>query len=177
MSKKFILILYGPQCSGKSSVAKLIIEKTAGTFHVYFDKIKWLISDYSAEKYSNTGIVNRLALSLARQAAVEGFSILVEGNAQLIAEIDEYHKIAEANNQRLVQVNIEAPYETLLERFNLRVKDAEIKKTKISVTTEKGMKERYDKYHELKDTQIPTFDSSVMSQEEILSEIEKLIKL
>jgi adenylate kinase family enzyme len=172
--KKFIIILYGPQCSGKSTVAKLILEKVSEVFHASVDKIKWLISDYSAEKYSGKGITDRLVLALMTQAAKEGFSILVEGNTKMMANTEIYSKMAADNNLQLVEVNIEAPYDILLDRFNLRVKDSEIKGNKISVKTEEGMKERFDKYQELKNHNIPTFDSAKMSPEEILLEIEKL---
>jgi len=176
MSKKFLIILYGPQCSGKSTVAKLLLEKTPEVFHASPDKIKWFISDYSAEKYSGKGVINRLTLSLVNQAAAEGFSILVEGNIKIMLGADEYNKIAEDNNMKFIQINIEAPYEVLLNRFNLRVKDAQEKNTKISVKTEDGMRERYNKYHELKKQEVLTFDSSTKSPEEILSEIESLFK-
>jgi hypothetical protein len=55
------------------------------------------------------------------------------------------------------------------------IKDAEIKDTKISVKTEEGMKERFDRYQELKNTNIPMFDSSMMSPEEILVKLEKIL--
>lgn len=175
MPNKFILVIYGPQCSGKSTVVKLIMEKYPEVFHASLDKIKWLISDYTAEKYSDKGTVGRLNLALARQAAAEGFSLVAEGNSRFVEEIGSYAEIADKHKIRLIRVNIEAPYGVLLDRFNLRVESAKVQKTKISVTDEQGMKERYDRYQKNKDAQIPTFDSSKMSPSEILTEIEKLL--
>ncbi len=175
MSKRFILIIQGPMCSGKSSVAKILISKYPELFHASGDNIKWFISDYSAEKYSGKGIITRLLSSLVSQAVLESLSVLIEGNVGLQKDVKIFSDIAEKNEFNFIQVNIEAPYNVLLDRFNKRVEDALEKKTNISVKTEENMKKRYEGYQEFKDKTLPTFDSSKMSPEKIADEIQSLI--
>lgn len=175
MPKKFLVIINGPLCSGKSTVAKLLSENKSDIFHISGDKIKWFISDYSSEKYTKTGIINRLLLSLVSQAAKEGLLIVIEGNIALLKESEEYLKIAEDNNMNFYQCNIEAPYDILLKRFNQRVIGALESKIKISAKTEDDMKSRYDSYQELKNKNVQLFDSSKMSPQQIVKEIEKNI--
>jgi len=175
MANKFLLILQGPLGAGKSTVAKLLSENAKGVFHISGDKIKWFISDYSAKKYSGNGVVGRLLLSLVSQAAKENLSIIIEGNVATIKyDAKAYSDVAKENNMNFVQVNIEAPYNVLLDRFKQRVKNATEQKTKISLTSVKDMKNRYGAYQKFKNNNLPTFDSSVMSPVDISKKIKSI---
>ena len=46
---QFILILNGPSCGGKSSIADILMSKYEGLFNSKGDKIKWLISQYESK--------------------------------------------------------------------------------------------------------------------------------
>ena len=170
---KFILVLNGSSCSGKTTIAKLLLDKIPDSFRVSGDRIKWLISNYS-KIYRQS--VYKLSLALAEAALVEGFSLITDGSGYFYeGNEDKYKNLALKYQARLIAVNIEAPFETILERFNKRVLSAKIEGNKISNTDPKRLKEIYDTYLENKDEQAPIFDSSLLSAEEICAEILKLI--
>ena len=162
-------------CAGKSTISKMLAEEFPGVFHISYDKLKWFIVDYSLEKYSGKGIVSRLLSALVKQVAIENLSIIVEGDLNLMRNHENYKKIALDNNMKFIEVNIEAPLEVVSKRFEERVRNSIEQNKKISVTTEDGMKRRYDAYHEKKRENLPTFDSSKMTAEEIASAIRDLI--
>lgn len=176
MKNPVVLLINGPMCSGKSSVAELLLKKWPGSFRVSGDKIKWLISDYSADKYSGTGTVNRMLFKLAEAAIAENLSLIIEGNIGIMKNWrTKYADLAARNNLRFVEFNIEADFETLKKRFEERIANAEKIGGHISVRTLEGMKERYDAYVSLRDSKIKSFDSFAISPEEIALEIEQLM--
>lgn len=175
MKNKFLILLYGPLCSGKSSVINILMSKNQAVFHSSMDNIKWFISDYSSNKYADLGTVNRILLAMTTQAVHENLSIIIEGSAGLMKLRQKYKNLAKKNNLKFLEVNIEAPYETLLQRFKQRTQEAKKLKTKVSATKQFEMLKRFLSYKEHKNIKLPTFDSSQMSSKKILIEIKKIL--
>lgn len=173
--EKYILILYWPMCSWKSTVAKLFLEKTLGVFHISFDKIKFLISDFSLGKYP--WIVNHIAVDLSKSAIEKWFSLLVEWNLWIQWEYRTYYKELASNHwYTFLEINIEASIEVLTERFLQRVEKAKEIKSKITVTQVEQMMERYNWYIHLKKDSIDTISSDTSTPEQIYEQIALLLQ-
>jgi len=174
--KKFILMLNGPMCAGKSTTGELLLNEIKNSFRVSSDKIKWLISNYSKDEHSE--LAYRLTLTLANSAFHEGLSLIIDSNtysAKLAAL--NYKELAKSEKAKFLIVNIEAPIEVLTKRFKERLISAKESNSKISVTTIERMLEIYQKYIEDKDENNFTFDSSVLKPEEICKKITELINI
>ena len=89
----------------------------------------------------------------------------------------DFRLIAKKNNMTFFEFNIEAPFEVARERFKKRVKEARLKKIKISNKNLKRFRELYNAHEENKNKKAHTFDSSVLSPKEIVKEIEKIVQI
>jgi len=172
--KKFLLIINGPMCAGKSTITKIFLQKE-NIFRGSSDRIKWLISNYSADNQQHRIIAKKITFSAIESAIDSGLSVVIDGG--LGDYKDKYKEIASRYGYVYLSVNIEAPLEILEQRFLERVESAKRDESKtISVTTLEGFHSRYNWYHEQnKDNEANTFDSSKETSEEIVLKIEKLI--
>lgn len=168
---QFVLIFNGPTCSGKSTTAKFICARQPRIFRASTDRIKRLISDYSPKKHQ--AVVRDLVLALADQALTSGLSVLMEG--YYFAFKDYYKDLAAKHGCRVIEVNFYAPAAVLEQRFLERVAKAKAEGGKISVDTIEGLREHNLNYEKYKNDQALTFDSSLMTVEEIYQEIIKLL--
>ena len=171
--KKFILVIYGPSCGGKSSVIDLLISKHENLFRVSQDKIKWLISRYDKNKH--TEIVYSFLVNLAKDAVSKKFSLVVEGGNVAKNKVKDFRLLAKKNKMDFFELNREAPFDTAKERFKERVKGAKLKGWRVSNKSLKRFKELYNLHEEKKNKKTPTFDSSVLTTEKIVKEIENII--
>ena len=173
--KQFILSINGSICSGKSSVAELLLNKRPRSFRVSTDKIKWLISNFSKDEQRE--LARRLTLKLAEAACDEGLSLIIDGNGRFDKNYNQdYEKLAEKKKIFFIEINIDAPLEVLKERFNKRVESAMAANSKISCTTEEKMLEFYNSYLKYKNQEAVAYDSSLLSSEEICEEVLELLK-
>ena len=138
------------------------MKKESRLFRVSFDIINKLISDFDAEK--NRGIVRELLFSLSKEALGKGLSLYVEGSASIFEEMRHFYKtLAEENNIPFFEINLEAPLDVLKQRLEERVKSGKA----LVVKNEEQFMLRYDLYLEHKDPNVPTYDSSQNTPEEI----------
>lgn len=172
--QQFILLINGPTNVGKSTTVELLMSRHEKIFRTAYDKIKWLISDYSSEKYHTD--VTDLVLVLAEAALNKGFSLVADG-ALLKKTREKYHLLANKNNIKFFEVNLEAPFSILESRFHDRIANAKNTGTKISITTLEGMKKVYARYMENQTHNIPTFDTSILTPEQVVVAIEELITI
>lgn len=175
MTKKFLIIIYGPTGAGKTTVGNLIESKFPSVFSVSFDKVKKLISDYSSGTYPDRSGIDRILSSTASQAIKENFSILLEGDVKLMQDSSYYKNLAEEHNLNLIQVNIDCPLEVCYERALQRAQLFKERGIKTFVTTREKFIERYGLYQKYRNSDFPTFDSTQMTTDEILKEIESLV--
>jgi hypothetical protein len=174
-SKQFVLIVNAPPDADQAKVINALACGKERRFIASANRIKWLISDYSAEK-TDRDMLNHVLFDLATSAYAKGLSLIVEGSVSILRGwAKQYLGLVPEYGGASIQVNVEAPYEVLVKRFQERVARADAEGKKISIRKVSDLKERYDIYQSLKNVQLPTFDSSVMSPEQIAQEIEKLL--
>ncbi len=172
LPKRFLLMVYGPMCAGKTTLINKLFESYDGIFKGSNDYIKWLISNCGLNKYKILN--NTMTLKLTEVALEHGLSAMIDGNSHILAEMSsDYKSLAERYSVPIYEVNIEAPYNVLLMRFNERVKKGIIEATgtRPTIVTEYEMKRRYELYCKNKKTLIPTFSSEFHSSEEISRQI------
>jgi predicted kinase len=173
--QKFILAIHGPMCSGKSTITKIFMQRE-NMYRGSYDAQKWQISNYTPDKPNHREIGKKLMLSSVATAVENGLSVILDGG--LMEYQSEYKKIAERFGYHYVSINIESPVEVLLQRFLDRVANAQHDgNKKISVTTIKGFEDRYNWYtNGNKDLEAPTFNSSILSPQEIVEKIDAIIE-
>lgn len=171
---QFILIINGPIVGGKTSSIEAIMHQYKKVFRVSPNKIKFLISDYTPDR--DRTLVHESTLLIAKKMLEAGMSLVVEGGSTMQGSLNENLKqLAKEHNLKVTTVNIEAPLEILLKRFEERVFKSVTRGSKISVTNEQGFMQRYNAYLEIKDHAEKTFDSNKQSPGEIAKEIMALV--
>lgn len=163
--KQFLLVLNGPSCGGKSSVAKIILEKYSGIYNAKSDQIKWLISGYKSVTYRE--VVDDMTMATIDQALLYGLPVIKEGGLWVL---DKLKELAKKHSVSFFIANISAPKEVLDERFQERI---QAKKNGARIANVDPA--RFDEIHELflktkTDTPL-SFDSSASSPEDIAREI------
>lgn len=178
--KKFFILINRPQCTGSGRFEKIFLEKHPETFFVSKDKIKWLISDYKKEKYSDTGALNRMLLALTKQVVKENLSVILETTFDLNKdEHKQFKELAEKNKIKFLILNIEVPLGLSLARFRNNM--AKIKEsstiTKVSNKSEKRFFEIFNSYDNQKKFGDLTLDLTKMDELTAISKVEKLLEL
>lgn len=174
--RKVLLELNGSMCAGKSTISETLMKRD-GFFKSSYDKIKFLISNYSENNADQRRIAREISLQTISEAMDHGLSVIVDGGHH--AYRDRYREIAKKNGFEYISINIEAPYEVLRQRFLERVAAGKkIDRPHILVTTIEGFDLRYRWYvNENKDQHAAaTLDSSIFSLDEIIAEIDELIE-
>lgn len=165
LQKRFCLVLNGPSCGGKSSVAEALTKRYGGIFNAKRDGIKWLISDYASGKY--VGVLDEMLIATQGIALAHGLSVLQEGWRP---EPDRLVDLARKHKVPIYFANVSAPREVLQERFRERVT---VKKEGARIANKDPG--RFEELHQLyESTKVQTpleFDSSQQSPDEMVDEI------
>jgi thymidylate kinase len=168
--KQHVIFFEWPSNAGKSTAVKTLLEKHGRFFHLNMDKIKWLISDYSNKNKWDKIMLRNMIHSMAKIALDEWFSLIIESQKQLVDVIKK-----SSNNIDVKCINIEAPLDTLKSRFRLRVEWARKEGRKLGNTSEDRLVDIYNDYNKNKFTEWITLDTSKLSKEEVVREIETYI--
>ncbi len=162
------MILSGAPCAGKSTVAKDIMESNADYFYLSSDALKNLFSDYDSGKYVEQ--IRTMLLSMEEILCKAGLNIVAEAlhqefKARLIS-------VARAHGYEILEVNLEAPYEILLERFKERRSQIEARGEQgYAMRTEENFKANFDAYQREKNPKARTFDTTKETVKEITRNI------
>lgn len=171
MSPKTVIHLIGHSCSGKSSLEKVLKEKLPGWYVVSYDKQKWQLAGYDRTKDSK--LIKQITVGLLEVICKIGNSIL---SLALLSSEDEYvtyKNIAVGYGYNFVSIELTAPRDVLLARFRERVESATLmKSTTISVTDENIFLENLSKPFFIPQN-IISFDTSVLSTDEIAEKVLK----
>lgn len=162
-------------CAGKSTVTTALM-KRHHCFNASYDKIKWLISDFSADIEEHRRIAQEITFQTISESMNQGLPVIIDGGHHKYRE--RYEKIAKEQSFDYVSVNIEAPYEILRERFAARIAAGKkIDRPQIAVMTVEGFDLRYNWYmNENKDQKaVVTLDSNRLDLEEIILQIDTLV--
>lgn len=167
---QFLLIVNGPSCSGKSTVANVLLDRYGGIFHAKSDAIKWLISGYDPEEHRT--IVHEMTLTVARIALADGLSALKEGGLHRSRDLIGF--CVERGIATFV-ANMEPPEEVLWRRFEERIKAKE-GGARISNTDPERFRQLNRMYHESKMETPLVFDTSQATPEDIADAIVEHIR-
>lgn len=167
------IFIYWPSCAWKSTVVKHILEKSSNMFHISIDRIKWLISDYSNQNKLYINTLHEMVLSLAKISLDNWMDIIVEWKSPYI--YDKLDLYINSLNIDIFEINIEAPFEVIKERFFQRMKEVEETWWRVWNKSIDKCKEIFDEYLNSKKKNILTLDTSILSEDETTFEINKLI--
>lgn len=160
-----MLVLNGPSCGGKSTTADLFMERYGGIFNAKYDRIKWLISDYSPER--DRDIIYEMTLEVARVALKNKLSVLKEG---ALFEPERLVRLAKDFNVPFFVANVSAPAKILEKRFLERI-EAKKNGAKVANADPARFRELNKMYLDTKMDSPLEFDSSTQSPEEIVQAI------
>ena len=172
---KFILVLNGPMCAGKSTVTKILMERE-NIFRGSFDAIKWLIGNYSADNEFYRKVAKEIVFSAVSTAVQSGLSVVIDGGFADFRE--KFKNLAEQHGYKYLSINMEAPLDVLENRFLERVEySKKVDSNKISIKTLEGFHLRYQWYlNKNKDIDGILFDSHALSPNQIIKEIDDILK-
>lgn len=163
-AKKIIINLVGMSCTGKSALKHKLMELIPGAYNVSFDKLKWFLSGY--DRVQDADLVRQLVAGYVGVVASYGLTIVLEGAIKTEDHFKRVSEVATQHGYTILTVELQAPQDVLLERFRNRVKEAEEKGNKISVTTEEVFLQNMAEPRYVPENKL-VFDSSIRSPEEI----------
>lgn len=164
---KKIVLINGSSCSGKSTLIKVIIKENKGLYHLSFDRIKWGFSDYKENRDHYIPIIDTLFLEDACTIFSFGYTIVTDSVLRK-HEREKLIHIAEEYWYKVTELNIEAEYSILKQRFFDRVERAKLDPTmKISNTSLDRWQELYDIYQKEKNPKATIYQSDNLSPEQI----------
>ncbi len=162
---KKLIIINGPSCAGKSTIIDEFFLYQKQFFWLKYDAIKRFFVDY--EPIRDKEKVQELVTIIGRDRIIRGEDILLEN---YIGPIVDFSR---ENGYDIFEFDIEAPYPVLLQRFRERVANI---KTGVKInTSEERHREIYDAYILNKRESAITFDTSILSKEEITERIVALV--
>jgi chloramphenicol 3-O-phosphotransferase len=165
-----LVFLYGPSCSGKSTLANVIMER-ANFFHVKRDTLKWMISDYHRDNKNQTELLEAVMLQMIEEGIKRGFNILIEG---LAMENFEKENALYSSHCTVLPIKMIADKKTLEKRFHERVKSAQNLERKISNLSLDVFWELYKKFN-IDLGYGFTIDTSHLTQEELAQRINEIL--
>ena len=164
---KKLIIINGPSCAGKSTIIDEFFLSQKHFFWLKYDAIKRFFVDYEPTRDKEK--VQELVTVIGTDRINRGENILLESSLENIVEL------AEESGYEIFEFNIEAPYPVLLQRFRERVSNIKVG-VRIN-TSEERHREIYDSYVSNKRGGGVTFDTSILSKEEIVDKMIELVFL
>jgi predicted kinase len=157
MSKKpkKLILIRGPICAGKSSVAKILRDSLQNASWVNYDTVKDMI-DHSASSVWRHKLAFHTAVSLAEDLMDAKRTIIMDIHASSVYQYTELKKLAETRRYEFRSLLLLPPLAVCLRRSKLRTSE---------VLPEKKVREYWYSSFRIEDE--PVFDSSQLSPEEI----------
>lgn len=166
----YLINMFGPSCGGKSTTAELLQSQIHGLYSVDFDIIKKQLSGYYWKNDRMTAI--NLTLGTLKVAVDLKLPLLFFMPPPRSAEsYEDWLSVAKSNGYRIINVEMRAPDDILIERYKARLANWNAKHT--PKTVEEYMQVLTEEYYRPDDTVL--FDSSEMTTEQIAAAIRQLI--
>lgn len=166
--EKIFIIINGPTCAGKSTLIAELGKLRPDLFHVSYDRIKRCFLGYAPGTYRED--IYAMLKALVQEAVSRGFSMVKDGGLYKEKE-QEIIDVLKINGYTLIEVNIEAPDEILVRRFRNRVQGTLSGGEQPINLSEERFWELNRMYKEAKNPSLKTYDTSVMTSEEIAKDI------
>jgi len=168
-----LLILNGPSCAGKSTAVKQIMSQKDQLFHLSYDSLKWSFSQYSPEKHSTQ--VHTLMLAVAISTFKMKCDIICDSGVLYKDWREKLITLSTEHGYDIVEINLEANFDILSQRFDERVKKALSQpEVRMSNFSKKKHQKLYEDYQKENNNKALTLRTDIHSPEEIVSEIRKL---
>jgi predicted kinase len=173
MDQQILINIFGPSTAGKSTITELLQEHMERLYTVDFDVVKRQLAGYDWKHDSATATdITYDTLASAAKARLPILALLPPPTRQ-----DAYDRIAVTAKEwhyRLLNIEITAPDEVLIERYQERLRNVEASGTKWKFKTIDEFKTKLKAGYYRPDN-TTTFDSSTMSPDEIYSGLLGLI--
>ena len=169
---KFIM-LSGHSCGGKSTVVKRLMEEREHLYQLSPDSQKWLFSKYDRSVHREDVHVVMRAIA----EAVCGMKYDIISDSGLFRETREKMlEIPSAHGYDVVEINLEASWDTLGKRFDERLERAKnFPERKISNTSKEVFKEIYDIYEREKNPSAITLRTDEQDIEAVVTKVLEII--
>lgn len=169
---KFVL-LNGASCSGKSSVITEVLKRKNRLFHLSYDATKWMFSDYAPATHVED--VQTVLVSIADTVCGLGYDIITDS----VISRDwrgSLARLAVRHGYEVVEINLEADYETLSRRFDRRVEEASKDPgKKISNLSKERFRQIFETYEREKNPSATAFRTDKKSAESVAAEVAVLL--
>lgn len=171
MSQRYLINLFGPSCGGKSTTGEMLQNQIHGLYSVDFDIIKKQLSGYYWKNDRVTAI--NLTIGTLKVATDLDLPVLLFMPPPRSKEsYEEWMTSATAKGYQIINVELRAPDNILIERYKARMADWNAKHT--PKTVEEYIETLSEEYYRPEDTAL--FDSSVQTTEQIVTAIRELVK-
>lgn len=168
----YIIYLFGPSASGKSTTADLLQDSISTLDVIDFDIIKRQIPHYDWSQHAHNGKVMTLD-KLKLDSITEDKILLLFPTAKSKDEYEMVNSIATNTHRKLINIQITAPNEVLIERYENRLANIDpLKKDWKFKTLDEFTTKLTEPYYIPPDTYL--FDSSNTSPQDIVDGIIKL---
>jgi predicted kinase len=169
---KFIM-LNGSSCSGKSTLVQKILENKENYYQLSYDSLKWSFSQYKPNTHFND--VRKLVRAVAESICEMKYNIVCDSALHQETR-DALLRIPKEHGYEIIEINLEADYEILAQRFDERVDAALAKQSKrISNTSKERFKEIYDIYQSEKNPSAITFRTDTETIESVTEKVLMLV--
>lgn len=169
---KVIINLFGPSTAGKSTIAELLHEHIDQLYTVDFDVVKRQISGYHWKRDSD--VAQQITLDTLASVSKTDLTILALLPPPKSKETYERTQdIAKGSSYTLINIEITAPDEVLVNRYQDRLRRVQESGTKWKFKTLDEFTAKLREGYYRPDNTV-TFDSSVMSPDLIFSKIKEL---
>lgn len=141
-------------------------------FHLHYDSLKWSFSQYSNEKHYKD--VQKIVLAVA--LAVFNMDYNVISDSSLTKEFREkLINLAKQKDYEIIEINLEADYEILLDRFRERVASAlKNPERRISNLSEDRFKELFDIFTSEKNPSAISFRTDTQTIDQVSESVMNL---
>ncbi|MDD4989487.1 MAG: AAA family ATPase [Candidatus Pacebacteria bacterium] len=159
-----LLVLNGASCSGKSTIIKNIMKEKEGYFHLSYDSLKWQFSKYVSGKYYKD--IHIIMLSILDAVCKLKHNVICEAYHRESRE--KLISLAKEYGYQIIEINLEADFEVLSERFEQRVSEALANPEKrVANRTIERFTELFDIYQKEKNPSAIIFRTDTKSIKEV----------
>ncbi len=168
-----LILINGSSCAGKSTLTKAALKQRERLYYLSYDALKWGFSQYSPKTHWDD--VRTVMFAVAETVFALKYDVICD------SVIERHHReqlmaLAKKHGYAIVEINIEAEYDVLLQRFDERVARAKADPTiRISNLSHDRFRELYDMYEADKNTTAPTIRTDQQSVEENIQSVLALI--
>ena len=172
VSKKFVIYLSAPSCSGKSALTSVLSDRLPGLYLVASDKLKWQLAGYNRDKHGL--LIKKMTSRFFEIVCQMGVPILLDAWINNKQVYSNYLKTAKKYGYEFIPIKLTAPKRVLLQRFRERVIRAKRGGIKISTTDEKTFIKNLSR-KSFFPAGTPIFDTSKTTIDSIAAKILKIL--